>query len=147
MSGFFGVHPMPHEASLVPGLRYTDGPAAIDFLCRAFGFTQHLVVMNGTGQVAHAQLVRGDAMVMLGSAPSDELKTFFALPGEAGGRVTATLFVRVEDPDAHYAQAVAAGAVVLREIADQSFGGRAYVCRDPEGHVWQFGSFDPWRVG
>jgi uncharacterized glyoxalase superfamily protein PhnB len=35
---------------------------------------------------------------------------------------------------------------LVRDIADQDFGGRAYMCRDPEGHVWQFGSFDPWRV-
>lgn len=137
---------MPHQATLIPGLRYTDGPAAIDFLCRAFGFTKHLEVMTPNGQVAHAQLVRGDAMVMLGSAPSEELKTFFALPEEAGGRVTATIYVKVEDPDAHYAVAKAAGAAILRDIADQPFGGRAYLCRDPEGHVWQFGSFDPWRA-
>jgi uncharacterized glyoxalase superfamily protein PhnB len=137
---------MTAQASLVPGLRYQDGPAAIDFLCRAFGFERHLVLMAEDGRVAHAQLVRGDSMVMLGSAPSAELQSFMALPEEAGGRVTATLYVRVDDPDAHYARAVAAGAVILRDIADQPFGGRAYMCRDPGGHVWQFGSFDPWNL-
>jgi uncharacterized glyoxalase superfamily protein PhnB len=131
---------------IVPGLRYQDGPAAIEFLCRAFGFSRQLVVMTQDGRVAHAQLVRGDAMVMLGSAPSAELQSFMALPEEAVFRVTATLYVRVDDPDAHYAQAVAAGAVILRDIADQPFGGRAYMCRDPGFHVWQFGSFDPWHM-
>jgi len=137
---------MSLEARLIPGLRYQDGPAAIEFLCRAFGFARQLVIMTDDGSVAHAQLVRGDAMVMLGSAPSAELQTYLALPEEAGGRVTASLYLRVDDPDAHYAQARAAGAVILRDIADQPFGGRAYMCRDPGGHVWQFGSFDPWRV-
>lgn len=69
-----------------------------------------------------------------------------ALPAETGSRVTATLYLRVDDPDTHYARAKAAGAAILRDIADQPFGGRAYMCRDPEGHVWQFGSFDPWRL-
>ncbi len=64
---------MAADSTLIPGLRYTDGPAAIDFLCRAFGFVRQLVVMTPGGQVAHAQLVRGDTMVMLGSAPSPDL--------------------------------------------------------------------------
>jgi hypothetical protein len=46
---------MAADSSLIPGLRYTDGPAAIDFLCRAFGFVRQLVVMTPGGQVAHAQ--------------------------------------------------------------------------------------------
>lgn len=137
---------MTTAATLIPGLRYTNGPAAIDFLCRAFGFARQLVIMTAEGQVAHAQLVRGDAMIMLGSAPSAELQALMALPSDTGARVTATLYLRVDDPDAHYAQAKAAGAVILRPIADQDFGGRAYMCRDPEGHIWQFGSFDPWRL-
>jgi uncharacterized glyoxalase superfamily protein PhnB len=137
---------MPAGASLVPGLRYKDGQAAIAFLCEAFGFARQLVITTEDDRVAHAQLVRDDAMVMLGSAPSTELQSIMTLPEDAGGRVTATLYIRVDDPDAHYAQAKAAGAVILRDIADQDFGGRAYLCRDPEGHVWQFGSFDPWRV-
>jgi uncharacterized glyoxalase superfamily protein PhnB len=137
---------MTTGASLIPGLRYSDGPGAIDFLCRAFGFVRQLVVMIDDGRVAHAQLTRGDAMVMLGSAPSAELQTIMLLPSESGSRVTATLYVRVDDPDAHCAQAKAAGATIIRDIADQDFGGRAYMCRDPEGHVWQFGSFDPWKI-
>ena len=46
--------------------------------------------------------------------------------------------------DAHYARAKAAGAEIVIDIADQDYGGRLYVCRDPEGHVWNFGSYDPW---
>jgi uncharacterized glyoxalase superfamily protein PhnB len=134
------------KATLVPGLRYSDGPAAIDFLVNAFGFERQLVIPGEGGTIAHAQLVLGEAMIMLGSQPSAELHAILATPSEAGGRVTHTIYVKVEDPDAHYARAIAAGAVIVRDIADQDFGGRAYLCRDPEGHCWQFGSFDPWAV-
>jgi len=133
------------SATLIPGLRYADGPAAIDFLCRAFGFERQLVIPGEGGAIAHAQLTLAGAMIMLGSQPSPELAALMALPVEAGNRVTQTLYMIVADPDAHHAQAIAAGATIVRPLADQSQGGRAYMCRDPEGHVWQFGSFDPWK--
>ena len=50
----------------------------------------------------------------------------------------------VTDADAHYARAVAAGATIVIDIADQPYGGRGYACKDPEGHHWWFGSYDPW---
>jgi uncharacterized glyoxalase superfamily protein PhnB len=52
----------------------------------------------------------------------------------------------VEDADKHYARAVAAGAEIVMELRDEDYGGRDYSCRDPEGHVWNFGSYDPWAV-
>jgi uncharacterized glyoxalase superfamily protein PhnB len=51
--------------------------------------------------------------------------------------------VIVEDPDAHHARAVAAGAEVVMPLEDKDYGGRGYSCRDPEGHVWSFGDYDP----
>jgi uncharacterized glyoxalase superfamily protein PhnB len=50
----------------------------------------------------------------------------------------------VEDADAHHARAVAAGAEVVADLVDQDYGGRGYSCRDPEGHLWNFGTYDPW---
>ena len=50
----------------------------------------------------------------------------------------------VDDADKHYARAVAAGAEIVMEIRDEDYGGRGYSCRDPEGHLWNFGSYDPW---
>ena len=52
--------------------------------------------------------------------------------------------VIVQDPDAHYRDAVAAGAEIVLDLVDQSYGGRGYSCRDPEGRVWSFGDYDPW---
>jgi uncharacterized glyoxalase superfamily protein PhnB len=68
-----------------------------------------------------------------------------AQPDEIGMRETQSACVVVADADAHYAQATAAGAQVVIDIADQPYGGRGYACRDPEGHLWWFGSHDPWQ--
>ena len=57
---------------IIPAMRYRDAPAAIDWLCRAFGFEQHLVVPGPDGTIAHAQLTFGNGMIMLGSARDDE---------------------------------------------------------------------------
>jgi len=64
-------------------------------------------------------------------------------PRDAGG-VTMSVYVIVDDVDAHFARAKAAGAVITREPVTQDYGGRDYTAQDPEGHVWTFGSYDPW---
>ena len=127
-------------------LRYADAPAAIEWLGRAFGYAPHLVVKGeAEGEIAHAQLVFGNSMLMVGSAR--EGGAFDATqisPQATGGRVTASPYIVVDDVDAHHARAVAAGARVTMPPEDQPYGGRLYVCADPEGHVWSFGSYDPW---
>ncbi len=131
------------KATMIPALRYADAPAAIDWLCRAFGFERHLVVPDGDDGIAHAQLTLGDAMLMLGGHRSDEFGRLMRLPAEAGGS-TQSLYVVVEDVDGHCERARAAGAEIMREPMDEDYGGRGYTCRDVEGHVWTFGSYDPW---
>jgi uncharacterized glyoxalase superfamily protein PhnB len=130
-------------AVIIPVLRYRDAPAAVDWLCRAFGFEKHLVVPDESGGVAHAQLTFGNGMIMLGSGHGGDYDVLVRQPSEAGG-VTQAPYILVADVDAHYAQAKKAGAEIVIDIADQDYGGRLYVCRDPEGHVWNFGSYDPW---
>ena len=132
---------------IIPNLRYADAPAAIDFLCRAFGFTEHAVYRDEQDPtiVGHAQLTWGDQMVMLASArPSDwardaPLKTV----REAGGN-TQTIYLVVDDVDAHAERARAARADIFMPPADQDYGGRVYGARDPEGNAWSFGDYDPW---
>jgi uncharacterized glyoxalase superfamily protein PhnB len=63
---------------------------------------------------------------------------------EIGGIGTQSAYVIVEDADAHYARAKAAGAEIVMEVEDQDYGGRLYSCLDPEGHLWSFGTYDPW---
>jgi uncharacterized glyoxalase superfamily protein PhnB len=131
--------------TIIPTLRYHDAPAAIDWLCKAFGFEKHLVVPDEAGGIAHAQLTLGQGMIMLGSARDDDFGRLQKPPRDVGGVGTQSAYVIVEDCDEHYARAVAAGAKVLLDIEDKDYGGRGYSCRDPEGHVWSFGSFDPWK--
>ncbi len=131
-------------ATIVPSLRYRDAPAAIDWLCKAFGFEQHLVVPGEAGTIAHAQLVFGNGMIMLGSARDDDLGRLQRPLDAPDAPVSESAYVIVSDVDAHHARAAAAGATVVMAPADQDYGGRLYACRDPEGNLWHFGSYDPW---
>lgn len=133
------------RSTIMPCLVYRDAPAAIDWLCRAFGFDRHLVVPGDGGTIAHAQLTLGDGMIMLGSGTSALMRQLTALPADVGGRQTQTPYVVVADPDAHYATAVKAGARIVRPIQEEDYGGKGYTLADPEGHVWHFGSYDPWQ--
>jgi uncharacterized glyoxalase superfamily protein PhnB len=130
--------------TIVPTMRYHDATAAIEWLCRAFGFEKQLVVPGENGGIAHAQLAFGNGMIMLGDAHDDEYGKLVRPPRDAGGVSTGSPYVIVADVDGHYARAVAAGAKIVLDIEDKDYGGRGYTCRDPEGHVWSFGSYDPW---
>lgn len=131
------------RVSLIPCLRYRDAPTAIDWLCRHFGFERHLVVPDEQGGIAHAQLGFGNGMLMLGSVVESAYGRLMRQPDEAGG-CTQSLYLVVEDADALYARAKAAGAEILIEIKDEDYGGRGFTCRDLEGHLWTFGTYDPW---
>lgn len=130
---------------IIPTLKYADAPAAIDWLCRAFGFEKHLVVPQDDGTIAHAQLILGGDMIMLGSARDTEFDTLQKPPAATGGTVTQSPYIIVDDVDAHHAHALEAGAEVVMSPEEQDYGGRLYSCRDPEGHLWNFGSYVPWE--
>ena len=136
--------PANTASTIIPCLRYRNALAMIDWLCDAFGFQKHAVYADGD-TVHHAQLLYGNGMLMLGSTSNaGEWGQTIVQPDEIGGRETQSACVVVADADAHYARAVATGAVIVIEIADQPYGGRGYACKDPEGHLWWFGSYDPW---
>jgi uncharacterized glyoxalase superfamily protein PhnB len=132
------------RATVIPTLRYRDAPAAIDWLCKAFGFEKHLIIPGDNGMIVHAQLTFGNGMIMLGSARDDEFGKLQAPPNAPDGVVAQSPYIIVEDVDRHHAQAVAAGAKVVIDPKDEHYGGRNYSCRDPEGYLWNFGSYDPW---
>ena len=149
-AGAPGAHPLlrsEKEAAMtqaaphiIPCLRYGDAPAAIAWLKQAFGFTETMVVPGPDGTVAHAQLAFGSGMIMLGSAQEDALA--LKSPCDLGG-ITQTIYVIVENADAHYARAVLAGAEIVRDLEDTPYGSREYAARDPEGHLWNFGTYRP----
>jgi len=134
-------------ATIIPSLRYRDALAAIDWLCTAFGFEKNAVYADDKGIVQHAQLVFGNGMIMLGSvANASAWGERIAQPDEIGGRETQCPCVIVSDCEAHYRRAKAAGAVIVDEYEVKDYSGAGYSCRDPEGHLWWFGSYDPWKA-
>lgn len=132
------------KGNIIPGMRYRDAPAAIEWLCRAFGFSRHLVVPDDDGGIAHAQLVLGNGMIMLGSYRDEgEYDRLVRMPDDVGGSTQAAYIV-IEEIEDHYLRAVEAGARVVYELAEQDYGGKLYSVLDPEGHLWNFGSYNPW---
>jgi uncharacterized glyoxalase superfamily protein PhnB len=132
-------------ATIIPSLRYHDALAAIEWLCRAFGFEKNAVHTDDKGVVQHAQLVFGNGMIMLGSvANRSAWGERIVQPDEIGGRETQCPCVIVSDCAAHYERAKAAGAVIIEALETKDYGGAGYSCRDLEGHLWWFGSYDPW---
>ncbi|MFT4584920.1 MAG: putative glyoxalase superfamily protein PhnB [Gammaproteobacteria bacterium] len=125
-------------------MRYLDAALAITWLGDAFGFETHLVAEEADGCIAHAQLTLGDNMIMLGSVRDGEFDAVQKTPKDLGGKVTMSIYVVVADVDEHFTRARAAGAEITLEPADQDYGGRLYSCFDLEGHLWNFGSYDPW---
>jgi len=134
---------------IVPMIAYEDGAAAIDWLTEAFGFTeregQRYTAADGT--VSHAELERDGATVMLATPNADyQGPRRHRETCEAARRwqdnpwVIDGLFVVVDDVDSHHAQAVSAGAIVIRPLEDSAEAGmRLYTAEDPEGHRWMFG--------
>ncbi|MFT7486749.1 MAG: putative glyoxalase superfamily protein PhnB [Candidatus Paceibacteria bacterium] len=130
---------------LICSLPYDDAPAAIQWLEEAFGFTAHMVIQGEDGKVMHSQLKSpdGDSMVMVYSTREDEQIGSQRPPVKLGGS-SGSLYMVEDDVDQHHARAVAAGAKILMPPTAQEYGGSCYTCTDPEGHIWSFGSYDPW---
>jgi len=133
--------------TVIPCLRYRNAPAAIDWLCKVFGFERQAVYDNPDGTIAHAQLSLGNGMIMLGSVPAQETEfgKFIKQPDEIGGFETQSPYLIVADADAVHARARAAGAAIVIDIKDESYGGRGFSCRDLEGRLWNIGTYDPWK--
>lgn len=132
--------------NVVPCMRYRDAPAAIDWLCTTFGFTATLVVPNENGSIAHAQLGFGSSMVMLASVVDTDYGRLLKQPQDIGQFVTQSTYLVVEDADVVYERVRAMGGEIVLDIQDEDYGGRGFTCRDPEGHVWSIGTYDPAQV-
>ncbi|HEY4957052.1 MAG TPA: VOC family protein [Caldimonas sp.] len=133
------------RSTLIPALRYRDAPAAIEWLCRVIGFEKHLVVPGPDNTIAHAQLALGGGMLMLGSVDNgSDYGTRIRQPDEIGGFETQSAYVVVADADAVLARAKAEGWVIVIDIKDEDYGGRGFSCLDPEGRLWNVGTYDPW---
>jgi uncharacterized glyoxalase superfamily protein PhnB len=134
------------RSSVIPALRYRNAPAAIEWLCQVLGFERHAVYEAEPGIIGHAELKLNGGMIMLGSAKDDEHAHAFKSPNELDGMETSSAYVVVADADATHARAVAAGAQIIRSLQDTPYGSREFAVRDPEGHSWSVGTYDPWAV-
>jgi uncharacterized glyoxalase superfamily protein PhnB len=85
-------------------------------------------------------------MIMLGDNREGPFGRLMKHPREIDGCETQAPYVIVADADEIYARVVKAGCEILVAIKDESYGGRGFMCRDLEGHVWSFGTYDPWNV-
>ena len=124
-------------------MRYRNVAAAADWLCTAFGFEKHRIVTADGGEVAVAQLSVGPNMIMLLPVGGSELDRLMKQPDEIGGAETQSCYVVVDDIDVHHAKAKKAGAQFVLDLKEYDSGGRGFSCRDPEGHIWSFGTYDP----
>ena len=118
-----------HRPDIVPYLSYRDGAAAIDFLTDGLGFEVVIRQDAEDGTVTHAELRRGNGMILMGTA---DLPT--GTPG---------LYLVTDDVDAARERAMAAGATEVYPPEDTEWGTRRWRMRDPEGQEWTFGTYRP----
>jgi uncharacterized glyoxalase superfamily protein PhnB len=133
------------EQPVIPMLSYEDCATAADWLQDAFGFREHERYADDDGRVTHVTLTIGEGVVMIGwPGPDYESPRHHAETCEAAARWLETpyvvdgVYVSVDDVDAHFERARTAGARILSEPEDQSFGDRHYRAEDLEGHRWMF---------
>jgi uncharacterized glyoxalase superfamily protein PhnB len=122
------------NVTIQPVLHSADPDKAMRFLADAFGFREHAVHRTPDGEFAYAELELGGCVIGLGRSSGG--------PFDLG---PTAVYVALDDPDAHHAHAVAAGAEIVMELTDQDYGSREYAARDPEGNVWCFGTYRPGR--
>ncbi len=117
--------------SVTAYLTVDDAAAAIDFYKAAFG-AEEVMRMPMGDKIGHADIVIGDSHIML----SDEFPDMDKLGPKARGGATSSLMIYVENADAAFDQAVAAGATTIRPVEDQFYGDRSGWVKDPFGHEW-----------
>lgn len=129
--------------NIFPAFRYANADAAVQWLKDAFGAEEKELHRRDDGSIAHAELRFGAGLIMLGQYDAN---------GWMGGKPpdplasTASLYIVVDDPDAHCKRTRDAGATIVRELEDMPYGSREYSARDLEGNLWSFGTYDPYAT-
>lgn len=119
------------KPNIFPALRYRDPDAALAFLRDAFGFKEIQAHRGDDGAIQHAEMQLSDGgMIMFGAG--------------APGLGNAVLYAVVADVRAHHDRAAAAGATVTEPPTERDYGSTEYTVEDSEGHVWAFGTYDPY---
>jgi len=134
------------EPRVIPMLSYEDAGRAADWIAEAFGFEETGRWSDDDGRVTHVNMELGGGMVMLGyPSPDYRGPKRHAEECEQARKWSETPYivdgvhVTIDDIDAHYERAKAAGAKILSELEDNSgIGQRQYRAEDVEGHRWMF---------
>jgi uncharacterized glyoxalase superfamily protein PhnB len=128
--------------TIYPSVRYNDAKAAIVWLKTALGFEEKEVCTGDGDTIAHAELHLAGNLIVLASVKDDPYGTS---PKNLGG-VTGGIYIAFDsaaDVDSRYARAKATGAEIIRELEDTDYGSHEFGVRDPEGHIWSFGTYRP----
>ena len=125
--------------TIIPAFRANDAQALIDWLRETIGFSERMIVPDGDGDIAHAELEWRGSLVMLGSARGhgDYLD---ASIGKASMSMTAESNEQVDDL---YRRVQDAGATIVAPMEDTDYGSHGFSVQDPEGNFWHFGTYDP----
>lgn len=126
----------PPGGDIFPVLGYADTREAIEWLKHAFGLTERLIVEDGAGNIAHAEIGIGHSIVM--PSGRDEADT-----SNPWSSIDFGLYVCVEDVGSHFERSRAVGAQIVRELGDTDYGASEYSVRDLEGNLWSFGTYRP----
>lgn len=129
--------------NLMPLMRYRELAEAMGWLEQAFGFEKQIAVADSEGAVIYGQMTYRGGLMMMGAVRDTDLDKLMRQPDEVGGVETQSCYLVVEDADTHYQRALAAGADIVLELKSDGLGRRGYSCRDPEGHIWSFGTYNP----
>jgi uncharacterized glyoxalase superfamily protein PhnB len=124
-----GTEPLPR---LLPVLTYRDVGSAADWLCSAFGFRERMRYPDAEGRISYAELELGDAVILLRPAGDRHGE------GDPGRQ---SLYVYVDDLEAHFERAGASGATIVSE--PQLHGDLTYTAKDLEGLTWTFALAQP----
>jgi uncharacterized glyoxalase superfamily protein PhnB len=128
-------NPPPGYQRAIPYLLYADAPAAIDHLVQAFGFQERFRMEMQPGQIGHAELALDEGNVVMVATALEAMGC--ASPKDLPALHSLTTCY-VDDVDAHFAHAKAAGATILSEPKTMPYGDRTYRAKDVEGHLWTF---------
>jgi uncharacterized glyoxalase superfamily protein PhnB len=127
------VRPVPEGFhTLTPHLVVSDAAQAIEFYKNAFGGKEVMRMPGPGGKVMHAEVQLGDSILML----NDEFPEMGGRSPMTLGGSPVTLMMYVPNVDQVFAQAVAAGATSIMPVADQFWGDRYGMVKDPFGHQW-----------
>lgn len=133
---------MTEAPGIFATFRYANPDAMVRWLCETVGFTVKARYPE-SGDVAHAELAFGSSMIMLGAVRDDHYGSIVGGPGANGGK---SLYIAVDDVGGLFERVKASGVTIEEGLTDRDYGSREFICRDPEGNVWCFGTYWP-KVG